>query len=114
MNRFPLIRRTRQLNRLVVSAVLTAVGFLTMVVGTRLSILNAPDFFAFELAMAGTLLGLVFGVVYPSWAIRCPNCQCRWVWWAMSRKESGAWLDSLLRMEECPRCGFGTASQERQ
>jgi len=44
-----------------------------------------------------SLLGAVF-------SIKCPKCRLGLVWYAMSKKDVGAWLEWLLNIKKCPRC----------
>jgi DNA-directed RNA polymerase subunit RPC12/RpoP len=54
--------------------------------------------------LIGTFLGLAT-LVLASLAIRCPNCRLSLVWFALSKKSTGSWLDWLLDEDTCPRCG---------
>lgn len=37
--------------------------------------------------------------------IRCPHCGLRLVFYAMSHKGAGEWLQWLLEVRTCPKCG---------
>ena len=54
--------------------------------------------------LIGTFLGLAT-LVSASLAIRCPNCKLSLVWFALSKKSTGSWLNWLLDEDTCPRCG---------
>lgn len=54
----------------------------------------------------GTLL-LTFGALAAAFlTIRCPNCGLRLVLYAMSHKGVGEWLQWVLSVKTCPRCGL--------
>ena len=54
----------------------------------------------------GTLV-LTFGSLAVAFlTIRCPNCGLRLVLYAMSHKGMGKWLEWLLTVKTCPRCGL--------
>ena len=55
--------------------------------------------------LIGTFLGLAT-LVSASLAIRCPNCRLSLVWFALSKKATGSWLNWLLDEDTCPRCGY--------
>ena len=38
--------------------------------------------------------------------IRCPRCKLGLMGYAISQKSIGKWLDWLLAVKECPKCGF--------
>lgn len=46
-------------------------------------------------------------------SIRCPGCDARWLWQAISTRDSGGWLAWLESRECCPACG-GCAGETRQ
>ena len=58
-------------------------------------------------ALTGTFLGLAT-LVSASLAIRCPSCRLSLVWFALSKKSTGSWLNWLLDEDTCPRCGHKT------
>jgi len=59
--------------------------------------------------LIGALLGLTT-LVSASVAIRCPNCRLSLVWFALSKKATGSWLNWLLDEDTCPRCGHRSES----
>lgn len=51
-------------------------------------------------------LAITFGVLAGAFsAIRCPHCGLRLVLYAMSHKGVGEWLQWLLDVQTCPKCG---------
>jgi len=58
------------------------------------------------LMLAGTGLG-VAGFIWLCLSVRCPKCGTRVIWWAMSKKASGAWLAATVSLQTCPKCGGG-------
>ena len=58
--------------------------------------------------LVGTALGLVV-LVATCLAVRCPACHSSLVWYGISKKRSGAWLDWLLTETTCPKCGHSSA-----
>ena len=60
--------------------------------------------------LIGTFLGLAT-LVSASLAIRCPNCRLSLVWFALSKKSTGSWLNWLLDEDTCPRCGHKPKTQ---
>jgi DNA-directed RNA polymerase subunit RPC12/RpoP len=54
----------------------------------------------------GTLL-ITFGTLAAAFlSVRCPNCGLRLVMHAMSHQSVGQWLQWLLTVKKCPRCGL--------
>jgi endogenous inhibitor of DNA gyrase (YacG/DUF329 family) len=54
----------------------------------------------------GTLL-LTFGTLAAAFlSVRCPHCGLRLVMHAMSHQSVGQWLQWLLTVKKCPRCGL--------
>ena len=37
-------------------------------------------------------------------AVKCPSCNARWAWIALSTQGVGKWFDWLIRLNECPKC----------
>lgn len=66
--------------------------------------------FAAVAIQLGTLL-LTFGALAAAFlTIRCQNCGLRLVLYAMSHRGVGEWLQWLLTVKACPRCGENRAS----
>ena len=55
--------------------------------------------------LVGTLLSIAT-LVLAAVAVRCPSCGISLVWFALSRKSTGAWLGWLLEETTCPVCGY--------
>jgi hypothetical protein len=55
-----------------------------------------------------TVITPLGAVAFASWAIRCPTCDARWIWIAVSERDYGEWLSWALGLEFCPRCGYGS------
>lgn len=53
----------------------------------------------------GALLLTFVTLAFTLFAIRCPHCGLRLVMYAMSRRGVGEWLQWLLTVKTCPRCG---------
>ena len=58
--------------------------------------------------LIGAALGLVV-LVATCLAVRCSACHSSLVWYGLSKKHSGAWLDWLLTETTCPKCGHSIA-----
>ena len=56
-----------------------------------------------EYAFASVLVCMIL-YAYPCWAIKCPECKTRWLWWAVSTLHSQQWLRWFVAQEECPSC----------
>lgn len=51
-------------------------------------------------------LGLIFSALAIAFfTILCPYCGLRLVLYAMSNRSAGEWLQWLLKIKKCPRCG---------
>ena len=64
-------------------------------------------------ASAVELVGLAFGVItliVGCLIIRCPSCGLSLLWHALSKKSLAKWLEWLLDVQTCPRCGFSHAA----
>jgi hypothetical protein len=52
---------------------------------------------------------LVLGsLAFAARTVRCPTCDARWVWIAVSERDHREWLSWALGLEFCPRCGYGS------
>jgi endogenous inhibitor of DNA gyrase (YacG/DUF329 family) len=61
----------------------------------------------------GTLL-LTFGTLAAAFlSVRCPHCGLRLVMHAMSHESVGQWLQWLLTVKKCPRCGLSVPHGDR-
>ena len=58
-------------------------------------------------ALSTTIL-VLGSLAFAAWAVRCPTCDARWVWIAVSERDHGEWLPWALGLEFCPRCGYGS------
>lgn len=38
-------------------------------------------------------------------SVRCPHCNARVAWWAVRTQAVRSWLQVLIDLERCPRCG---------
>ena len=56
--------------------------------------------------LAGIVVGLLGGLVFPSLSIRCPRCRVRWFWMAISSQKHDEWFSWLFAAEACPECGY--------
>jgi len=78
--------------------IIAGIGFL---IPKDLSILFSIDLFFIDIA--ATFLS-VMALIGASLSIRCRHCGLKLVWYALSKKNIGGWLDWLLHVEECPQC----------
>lgn len=61
----------------------------------------------------GALL-LIFSTLSVAFiSIRCPNCGLRLILHAMSHQEIGNWLNWLMALQTCPRCGHKKGRLDR-
>ena len=60
---------------------------------------NLPFFIDLFSVTAGILVGF-----FACTSIRCPECNLKWVWHAVSKKDVNQWIPWLLSFESCPRC----------
>jgi hypothetical protein len=59
-------------------------------------------------ATAYMMIGTSVGLLAFAWmclAPRCPACGKRIVWWALSSKPAGGWVQALKALRACPGCG---------
>jgi hypothetical protein len=54
--------------------------------------------------LSGVAIGLS-GLAFACLTIKCPHCETRWLWRAVSKQHSGNWLHWLQSQESCPACG---------
>ena len=83
-------------------AAMVASGALMAFAGWKIDGLT-PDQFAFYM-LSGVILGLG-SMAVACLSIRCPNCGDRWLWRAVSKRDSGIWLAWLESQKSCPACG---------
>lgn len=60
----------------------------------------------------GALVLVLTSLVAAFVAIRCSNCGLRLVPYAMSHKGLGEWLQWLLTVKTCPKCGLPRAKDQ--
>ncbi len=54
-----------------------------------------------EISVAISFLGFGIGLT-----IKCPRCNCRWVWIAFNQKLKSNAVVKLKSLDKCPKCGF--------
>jgi hypothetical protein len=103
-----LLEATHQLTRLKRAALAGACGFVLASVSSYLALRGnmplAVTMFSVGLALLCVALWACFRTV------RCPNCGDRWLATAMRTRASDNWLQWLLSLDACPRCGKVAAS----
>ena len=88
--------------KLGLAALALAVAGIGMVLGeTILSSISADRYVA--VMMSSVVIGLG-SLVFACVALRCPCCQARWVWMAVSGQAPIEWLPWLMSLVQCPRC----------
>ena len=106
-----LIRRTGQWWKLQVAFGMLLVGGASMFFGLR-NLERQPWWIPAVLVLGGIVVvfgSLVFGCI----AVRCPKCRAPWIWMAVKGQESGQWLQWLLSLSKCPRCGFSNTAADQ-
>lgn len=98
-----IVTRTNQKWKLVVSAGAVLAGGGVILWGA--TVFDARPENA-VLKIIGGLLIVVAGATFGSTCVYCPRCGARWVWQAISSRESANWLAWLFSLEFCPSCGF--------
>lgn len=78
--------------------IIAGIGFLFP---EKLSLLLSIDIFFIDIT--ATFFSIV-ALIGASLSIRCQYCGLRLIWYAISEKNLGTWLEWLLHVEECPRC----------
>jgi hypothetical protein len=91
-----------QKNKMLFWMVVIIIAGIGFIVPEYLSSLFSVDLFLINIT--ATLLCLI-ALIGASLSIRCAHCGLRLVWYALSKKGIGAWLDWLLHVKECPKCG---------
>lgn len=61
--------------------------------------------------LIGTAVGLA-AMVFSVIAVRCPQCGTSLAWLAISQKSSSSWLDWLLDVSVCPKCGHSSIKEQ--
>ncbi|MDH2916877.1 MAG: hypothetical protein PXX77_08385 [Gallionella sp.] len=56
-------------------------------------------------AFLGTAIALISSLL-AIYTVCCPQCNLKWVRWALGNKPAGDWLHWLYRFTECPECKF--------
>jgi hypothetical protein len=47
-------------------------------------------------------------------ALKCPSCRLHLFWYAVSKKNTSAWLNWLLDTTTCPRCGYQVQGERHE
>jgi hypothetical protein len=111
MFRKSVISKTRQVWKLSVSftvEMLAGVGM--MYAQSQIGVLSSSDFTL--IMLSSVVLGLsafAFGCL----SVRCPECRTRWVWMAVSKQHTDAWLPWLMSLSACPSCPAAAPSTDR-
>jgi hypothetical protein len=66
-----------------------------------------------DLILYSLVAEIIIGV-FACGSIRCPECKLKWVWHAVSKKDSNQWVSWLLSFEECPQCAAGAKKRRIQ
>ena len=68
----------------------------------------------FLVSLGGAVLGLTT-LVAGCLTLRYPSCRLSLLWYGVSKKSVGSWLEWVLDIQKCPRCGFedSTAQQHQ-
>lgn len=61
-----------------------------------------------------TVILVLGSLAFASWAVRCPTCDARWIWLAVSERDHREWLSWAMGLEFCPRCGYGSRPYTHQ
>jgi DNA-directed RNA polymerase subunit RPC12/RpoP len=77
------------------------VALLVLVASGPLDGADAAALAAVAAVAASVVVALVLTLV-----VRCPDCGVRWIWFAVSRQDSHAWIGWLRTLQACPGCGF--------
>jgi hypothetical protein len=64
---------------------------------------------AIRIAVAGMGL-IVVGFVWTGIAVKCPKCQLKIFWHAITKEGFFSWFSWLLQVEACPHCGYNKSS----
>jgi ribosomal protein S27AE len=100
-----LLSATRQTGRLKVAGAGALCGIAAMWAST-LQFERPAVSVGLALLIGGTAIATVSAFVAIR-RIRCPRCGLQLVAHAMKTQAVGSWLDSVITMRACPKCGFG-------
>jgi hypothetical protein len=105
-----IIKDSNQMWKIFVFLIITALCGATIIFQ---SLLYAPigKSETMVLVIAATILGILT-FVWASFSIKCPNCKSKFVWYAVSKLNSGKWLSWLLSSDKCPTCGYSNSQNK--
>ena len=61
--------------------------------------------FSVVLALVGIAIGLA-SFIFACMSIKCPNCNEKLAWYAVSKKSPNKWLNWLITQPKCPKCNY--------
>jgi hypothetical protein len=94
------LAKTGQLWKVWTALAGVVVGGVALLYGVGINVRGGGDGW---LALAGMLL--VFGSLgFASASVSCPKCGARWVWMAVSQRDSHEYGTWLISLSSCPRC----------
>jgi hypothetical protein len=97
------LQRSGQTWKFWIISVGVLIGFV-VIVFANLFRNELPDrLFPIEMIFASFVIAFTF--CFTALSIRCPRCQARWYWLAISKGESTTWLDRIT-LSTCPICGY--------
>jgi hypothetical protein len=105
---FNFIRRTGQMWKIYIDSILTVCGVFLFIL--QMQAIQAHD------CGIKSFLFVMFGVgIYIPWtfmSVKCPKCRCFIVYQVLKTSEHNKWLNKLLELEKCPKCGYDPAQTE--
>ena len=88
-------------------AMLAAACTCILIPGWVERMLDVPD----VAVQLGAMMLCVTSFGWAAYAVRCRQCGLRLVVYAMSRQSIGQWLNWLLSVKRCPKCGADHAGR---
>ena len=80
------------------------IGIAVFLVTVSLLLIYVGLHSSFDLLVPVAFVCDILGFLILFFAVACPNCGCRWVWFAAKTHPKPAFLGGLDEMSKCPRC----------
>ena len=99
-----LIVRSGQMWKIVLAYILLFGGLACAGAGL-FQLTQSPDSLSIVLLVLIGPLVAIAGGAFACFTVRCQRCGAPWLWWAVSRQNSGEWVLWLMSLAVCPNCG---------
>ena len=96
------ISRSGQMWKLWLGGLVLLIGGIGMLLA--IALIDSISHAQFACVMISSVVLCLGSLLFCCVSVRCPNCEARWMWMAISGQAHNAWLLWLMTLAQCPRC----------